>query len=107
MSLVVIFSELLFPASVLELGVVLPVLPEIAPRMLCCSLAACCQTSASVSPGVHPENSSSIWGSHGPPALVGASRLSPGCLPRLNQNHCVCLLCSCVAPAAVLVAFKC
>lgn len=31
--LVVLFSELLFPALVLELGVVLPVLPEVAPRM--------------------------------------------------------------------------
>lgn len=34
MAPVVLFSKLLFPVSVLELGVVLPVLPEVAPRML-------------------------------------------------------------------------
>lgn len=107
MALVVLYSELLFPASVLELDVVLPVLPEVAPRLLCCCPAACCRPSASVSAGVHPGNSSGIWGSVGPLTFVGASQLGPDCLPRLNQTHCVHPLCSCVAPAPVLVVFKC
>lgn len=64
-ALAVLSSELLFPASVLELAVVLPVLPEVAPRMLCCCPAACCLPSASVSDGVHPGKSSSVWGSFG------------------------------------------
>lgn len=60
MAVVVLFSELLFTASVLELVLVLAVLPEGAPRMPCCCPATCCLPSASVSDGVHPGNSSSL-----------------------------------------------
>lgn len=66
MVLVVLFSELLFPAPVLELGVVLPVLPEVAPRILCCCPPACWLPSALVSHRLLLGNSSSIWGSLDP-----------------------------------------
>lgn len=103
--LVVLFSELLFPASVLELGVVLPVLPEVALRILCCP-PACWLPSASVS-------LSFSWGTAAAfgvalAQFVGAYQLPvlPH-LPRLNQTLCVHLLCSCSAPAPALVVFKC
>lgn len=101
----VLFSELLFPASVLELGVVLPVLPGVAPRVLCCCPPACWLPSALVPHrlllGTAPFGVALAQ-------FMGASQLPvlPH-LSRLNQTLCVHLLCSCLALAPVLVVFKC